>query len=459
MLKEDCQAFGLIVSKSISNAEAFSHCITSYPLSVATPDGEMRQSDMASFRNYLKDVAGASSKLVPEKAAWFVDGVAANRSLKAKDTFQEWIDTLLRFISPPGVGEATVTGMINDTYSMYSTKAGTRKKRGEGSRTHVEGVKQHMPSGMKWQEFLGNNDNKEDLIDLIFEYIQKLSRNKKLNRPLVFSRGEETFRISDGNSELIHRSNQEEADTRLVLQAYLEKGDVVIACKDTDVLVLMVWAYTFYNVSKKWYTGKDDEDYVTTRIRLYQNLKVKSSMTIPPDPDSVVQVIKRSHHQVYQWLRCCSPWVDTLSFEDNGWIVEEEDSQPVVKPVWFTGTQLPPSAQKKNTKKAVIATAGNLADDDLTDPEDVQPPKRKRQKRLFKKEREGTVIPTSEEAQEQETVGSVVVSLQNTDHDEDRESEGGSEAVGDTSMDADWEKWEDCDFLTTDNDSADKWLP
>ena len=98
MLKEDCQAFGLIVSKSISNAEAFSHCITSYPLSVATPDGELRQSDKASFRNYLKDVAGASSKLVPEKAAWFVDGLAAIRSLKAKDTFQEWIDTLLRFL-------------------------------------------------------------------------------------------------------------------------------------------------------------------------------------------------------------------------------------------------------------------------------------------------------------------------------------------------------------------------
>ena len=120
---------------------------------------------------------------------------------------------------------------------------------------------------------------------------------------------------------------------------------------------------------------------------------------------------------------------------------------------------MPPSAQKKNTKKAVIATAGDLADDDLTDPEDVQPPKRKRQKRLSKKEREGIVIPTSEEAQEQEMVGSVVVSLPNSDQDADREREGGSEAIGETSMDEDSEEWEDCDFLTTDNDSADEWLP
>ena len=127
--------------------EAFSHCITSLPLSVATPDGELRQSDKASLRNFLNNEAGATSKIIPKKAAWFVDGMAAVRSLKPKETFEEWIDTLLRFITPLDGAEATVTGMINDTYTAYSTKAGTRKKRGEGTRTHVEGVKQHMPSG------------------------------------------------------------------------------------------------------------------------------------------------------------------------------------------------------------------------------------------------------------------------------------------------------------------------
>ena len=54
---------------------------------------------------------------------------------------------------------------------------GTRKNRGEdkSSRTYVEGVKQHMPSGMKWPEFLSNGEIKEQLIDLISEYIKKLS--------------------------------------------------------------------------------------------------------------------------------------------------------------------------------------------------------------------------------------------------------------------------------------------
>ena len=49
---------------------------------------------------------------------------------------------------------------------------------------------------------------------------------------------------------------------------------------------------------------------------------------------------------------------------------EEEDSEIVVKPHWFTGSQLPPSAQKKkNTKQSLIVTSGELADDDLTEAE------------------------------------------------------------------------------------------
>ena len=45
VLKEDCQAFGVIVSKLASKEVAFAHPITSAPLAVATPEGEQRQSD------------------------------------------------------------------------------------------------------------------------------------------------------------------------------------------------------------------------------------------------------------------------------------------------------------------------------------------------------------------------------------------------------------------------------
>ena len=37
--------------------------------------------------------------------------------------------------------------------------------------------------------------------------------------------------------------NHEEADTRLISHAILCATDAVVVCKDTDVLILMVWAH------------------------------------------------------------------------------------------------------------------------------------------------------------------------------------------------------------------------
>lgn len=40
------------------------------------------------------------------------------------------------------------------------------------------------------------------------------------------------------------------------------------------------------------YSGKVGESYVRTRVRLYKEMKSKSSSSIPPDPDSVEQAIR-----------------------------------------------------------------------------------------------------------------------------------------------------------------------
>ena len=48
------------------------------------------------------------------------------------------------------------------------------------------------------------------------------------------------------------------------------------------------------------YSGREDENYVETRIRLYQELKDKTSPSIPPDPVSV-EATTKCHMQVYIW--------------------------------------------------------------------------------------------------------------------------------------------------------------
>ena len=53
ILKEEKQAFGLLVGKLNSTEEALQYPLTSIPLSLATPDGNLRQSSNASFRNHI----------------------------------------------------------------------------------------------------------------------------------------------------------------------------------------------------------------------------------------------------------------------------------------------------------------------------------------------------------------------------------------------------------------------
>eukprot|EP00794_Sanderia_malayensis_P006502 gene6502-7247_t len=61
VLKEDRQALGIIVEKCHNKRDAFSHCLTTYPLAIATTDGKLYQpGSKAKFRNYIIEEADAS---------------------------------------------------------------------------------------------------------------------------------------------------------------------------------------------------------------------------------------------------------------------------------------------------------------------------------------------------------------------------------------------------------------
>ena len=51
-------------------------------------------------------------------------------------------------------------------------------------------------------------------------------------------------------SEIIFKSNHEEADMRIILHAIQENTKVVVVSKDTDVLSLLVYTYAKYNQRK-----------------------------------------------------------------------------------------------------------------------------------------------------------------------------------------------------------------
>ena len=49
------------------------------------------------------------------------------------------------------------------------------------------------------------------------------------------------------------------------------------------------------------YSGKEGETLTETRVRLYKQMKTKTSQSWPPDEKSMLQAIKYVHYQVYYW--------------------------------------------------------------------------------------------------------------------------------------------------------------
>eukprot|EP00794_Sanderia_malayensis_P016276 gene16276-biopygen13830 len=345
-------------------------------------------------------------------------------------------------------------------------------------------------------------------------------------------------RVIDRNSsKVLHECNHEEADTRLVLHASLADTDTVVVSKDTDVLILLVWAFSKLDITRKWllkydndkfvdiggicdaigpdmcnvlpaihalsgcdttsyffkvgkvkvlkkllnapekcrlleglgkattiqvselekvkefirtvfYNGKTTETYVTTRLRIYKELKVKSSSAIPPDPDSAEEAIKRANYQLFHWLRCAEMMMPDASMEMNGWKWDEEAQ--LVVPVWFKGKQLPPflSLNRNPKKLGDKQRDPQEADSEMSDDGSNKQKKRPRRKRKF--EASHIVLPKQ--------VGTDVEMYDGSDEG-DKESAVSRTEEPEFFYYYDEESvWEVSDFSSSD-DSLDEWLP
>lgn len=104
-------------------------------------------------------------------------------------------------------------------------------------------------------------------------------------------------------------------------------------------------------VQTSMYNGKENESYVETRARLYQIQKQKTSHFLPPYPKSLKFALLRAHYQCFVWTTM-KEIIPTLPATDFGWKISEETNN--LTPLWFDGSQLPPSLirgkKKKNTK-------------------------------------------------------------------------------------------------------------
>ena len=98
-----------------------------------------------------------------------------------------------------------------------------------------------------------------------------------------------------------------------------------VSCKVSDTTVKGVKKF----IQTVCYSEKEEESLTETRVPVYRQMKTKTSQSLPPDENSMLQKIKPINCKIYYWSR-----VDEAIISDV-WFVDNENEE--VRPLRFTG--------------------------------------------------------------------------------------------------------------------------
>ena len=150
-LNEIRQAFGAKIGKNNSTEKLLSYPLTSVPLALATPDGDLRQGSKAALRNHLIEEANASTKQPEMGAFWIVDGMAVVRTIPPKNTWGEYAKAFFSFCTPSRDSSPLRLDIIFDCYKESNIKQLTQLRRGmPGRQTFLTSPQQNMPRQTEW---------------------------------------------------------------------------------------------------------------------------------------------------------------------------------------------------------------------------------------------------------------------------------------------------------------------
>ena len=241
MIKEDRQAFGLLMGDFQTPSKALKYPLTIVSLTLAEPDETLRQqSTKATMRRFLYKKSDAIYNQTPEEADWLVDGMAAVAAVTPQETYKDFADATLSYCKPKDVACPKSLTIIFDSYNSTSIKHSTQIKRGQsGRRVYITSMMQKMPTRDDWDKFLNNGGNKSELAKAITDYYYKpKSIREKLEYPLVVAHEEKTWKITNNQVYDDLSYNHIEADTTLILEASISKHPVVIRAFDTGVTLI-----------------------------------------------------------------------------------------------------------------------------------------------------------------------------------------------------------------------------
>ncbi|KAK3730477.1 hypothetical protein QZH41_014705 [Actinostola sp. cb2023] len=251
ILKADRSLFGRIIiigqNRKIEIRQLLQYSLGPLPWALATIEGFPRKTNKAVLATALqKDVQLADG--LPPNSAIIIDGMSLVQKLSiggGQTTFAMVASSLLTNVLHEGF-QSNRIDVVFDTYRDVSIKNAERTMRGE-----VAGVQLSDISATQlvkqWRKFLSEVKNKTSLIKFISQEWRGEECTGRLRGKTLFVAAEsECWKITEEGSENVAelKSNQEEADTRMLLHAAHAAQEgyeaVAISSEDTDVFILLL---------------------------------------------------------------------------------------------------------------------------------------------------------------------------------------------------------------------------
>ncbi|KAG1652172.1 hypothetical protein GQR58_026483 [Nymphon striatum] len=210
---------------AINFQAALEYPLSSVPLAFANPDGSRRVTKKSQLMevvlSYSEQETMHEPSIIPkeETAAYLVDLMALIRSLPGvSDTYRELTQRIVDAL-PTGYARVDI---VADTYRKDSLKNSERIKRGHSAKVLINSAESKIPRN--FSDFLKNGENKGRMIEIIKDemdkqkhaFLEKLKCNE-----IMFSVDKVCIRMTEHSTDVVDElsSNQEEADTKLLLHA------------------------------------------------------------------------------------------------------------------------------------------------------------------------------------------------------------------------------------------------
>ena len=290
----DRNIFGrlLIVAnpRQINLMEVLSYELSPIPYSLAHQDRSLRENTKSHLAGIIEKLVTVFAQLQPslENTVYILDGMPVIQIIKSgrTATFGELAEHYFNtFTSPLCTRKCYCVDVVFDQYLDDSTKAGEQTRRGSSRALKVYIAGPPTPVSKQWHKYICNPNNKKNLSDFLAPSMCNLGqRHLREGTQLVigggFKDGERCVAITRDSCVDVEdlKSNQEEAETRMLLHANYAAGQcqeakIVIQFPHTDVLVLS--AAHFEDIASKelWFrTGVKDRLRFVRVHDVYQNL-------------------------------------------------------------------------------------------------------------------------------------------------------------------------------------------